>query len=54
MPQRMNDQINPLLSQMAALEAELRAAVHSRKSPAFFQTQSKRVGFEKSARNAHR
>ena len=54
MLQRMNDKINQLLSQMAALEDELRTAVHSQESRVFFQIKGKRVEFEKSARNAHR
>ena len=54
MLQRMNDKINQLLSQMAALEDELRTAVHSQESRVFFQIKGKRVEFEKSARDAHR
>ena len=54
MLQRMNDKINQLLSQMAALEAELRTAVHQQESRVFFQIKGKRVEFEKSARDAHR
>ena len=50
----MNDKINQLLSQMAALEAELRTAVHQQESRVFFQIKGKRVEFEKSARDAHR
>ena len=50
----MNDKINQLLSQMAALEDELRTAVHSQESRVFFQIKGKRVEFEKSARDAHR
>lgn len=54
MLQSMNDKINQLLSQMAALEDELRTAVHSQESRVFFQIKGKRVEFEKSARDAHR
>ena len=50
----MNDKINQLLSQMAALEDELRTAVHSQESRVFFQIKGKRVEFEKFARDAHR
>ena len=54
MLQRMNEKITQLLSQMAALEAELRTAVHQQESRVFFQIKGKRVEFEKSARDAHR
>lgn len=54
MLQRMNDKINQLLAQMAALEDELRTAVHQQERRVFFQIKGKRVEFEKSARDAHR
>ena len=50
----MNDRINQLLVQMAALEAELRTAVHDQESRMFFQIKGKRVEFERSVREAHR
>lgn len=50
----MNDRINHLLSQMAALEAELRSAVHDQESRIFFQIRGKRVEFERSIEAAHR
>ncbi len=50
----MNDRINHILNQMAALEAELRTAVHDQESRMFFQLNGKRVEFERSVREAHR
>ena len=50
----MNDRINHILKQTAALEAELRTAVHDQESRMFFQIKSKRVEFERSVREAHR
>jgi hypothetical protein len=39
---------------MAALEDELRTAVHDQESRIFFQINGKRVEFERSVRDAHR
>jgi hypothetical protein len=50
----MNDRINQLLQQMAALEDELRTAVHDQESRMFFQIKGKRVEFEASVLKAHR
>jgi hypothetical protein len=50
----MNDRINQILIQMAALEAELRTAVHDQESRMLFQIKGKRVEFERSVREAHR
>ena len=50
----MNNQINTLLAQMAALEEELRTAVHDQESRMFFQIKGKRVEFEHSVKEAHR
>jgi hypothetical protein len=50
----MNDHITQLLAQMAALEDELRTAVHDQESRIFFQINGKRVEFERSVRDAHR
>ena len=50
----MNDRINQILVQMAALEADLRAAVHDQESRMFFEIKGKRVEFERSVRQAHR
>lgn len=50
----MNDRINQILIQMAALEADLRTAVNEQESRMFFQIKGKRVEFERSAREAHR
>lgn len=50
----MNDRITQLLAQMAALEDELRTAVHDQESRMFFQIKGKRVEFERSVKAAHR
>ena len=50
----MNDRINQILARMAALEHELRLAVHEQESRMFFQLDGKRVEFERSVREAHR
>ncbi len=51
---RMNERINEILVQMAALEADLRTAVHEQESRMFFQIKGKRIEFERSVRDAHR
>ncbi len=50
----MNEKINDILLQMAALEAQLRDAVQTQESKMFFQIKGKRVEFEASVRQAHR
>ena len=50
----MNDRITQILAQMAALEDDLRAAVHDQESRMFFQIKGKRVEFERSVKAAHR
>lgn len=50
----MNDRIRNLLAQMAALEDELRTALHEQESSVFFQIKGKRIEFEQSIRDAHR
>jgi len=50
----MNDRISEILRQMAALEADLRSAVHAQESRVFFQIKGKRVEFESSVKAAHR
>ena len=50
----MNQRIEQLMSQMAALEDELRTALHEQESRIFFQIKGKRVEFERSVREAHR
>ena len=50
----MNERINQILTQMAALEADLRTAVHDQESRMFFQIKGKRIEFERSAKEAHR
>lgn len=50
----MNDRISQILAQMAALEDDLRTAVHEQESKMFFQIRGKRVEFESSVRAAHR
>lgn len=54
MLRRMNDRINQILARMAALEGELRSAVHEQESRMFFHIDGKRVEFERSVREAHR
>jgi hypothetical protein len=49
----MNERITQLLAQMAALEDELRTAVHEQESRMFFQIKGKRVEFERSVKAAH-
>jgi hypothetical protein len=49
----MNDRISRILAQMAALDDELRDAVHEQESRMFFQIRGKRVEFERSVREAH-
>jgi hypothetical protein len=50
----MNDRISHILAQMAALEDELRTAVHDQESRMFFSINGKRVEFERSVKAAHR
>ena len=50
----MNDRIAKILAQMAALEDDLRTAVHEQESRMFFQIKGKRVEFELSVKAAHR
>ena len=50
----MNERITQLLAQMAALEDELRTAVHDQESRMFFQINGKRIEFESSVKAAHR
>ncbi|MGA8514567.1 MAG: hypothetical protein WB821_07320 [Burkholderiaceae bacterium] len=50
----MNDRIALILAQMAALENDLRTAVHEQESRVFFNNKGKRVEFERSVKAAHR
>lgn len=50
----MNEKISLILAQMAALEGDLRTAVHEQESKMFFQIRGKRVEFESSVKAAHR
>ncbi|MEC5212141.1 hypothetical protein RCH06_000675 [Polaromonas sp. CG_9.5] len=50
----MNEKITLILAQMAALENDLRTAVHEQESKMFFQIKGKRVEFESSVKAAHR
>jgi hypothetical protein len=50
----MNDRINQILAQMAALEDDLRTAVTEQEGKMVFQIKGKRVEFEQSVRAAHR
>ncbi len=49
----MNDRITQLLIQIAALEDELRIAVHDQESRMFFSIRGRRVEFEHSIKTAH-
>ena len=50
----MDERIRNLLNQMAALEEELRSAIHEQEAGLLFQVKGKRVEFEQSIREAHR
>lgn len=50
----MNERISHILAQMAALEDDLRTAVHDQESRMFFQVKGRRVEFERSVITAHR
>ena len=50
----MNDRISQILARMAALEDELRTAVHDQESRMFFQIKGKRIEFERSVAQAHK
>jgi hypothetical protein len=49
----MNERVNHLLNQMAAIEEELLVALHEQESSVLFQIRGKRVEFEHSIREAH-
>jgi len=49
----MNNHVQQLLDQMAALEDELRTALNEQQSSMFFQVKGKRVEFEQSIKEAH-
>lgn len=51
---RMKDDTPRILARIAALEDELRTAVHDHESLMFFQFKGKRVEFERSVEAAHR
>jgi len=50
----MNERITLILAQMAALEDDLRTAVHDQESRMFFTIKGKRVEFESTVKAAHR
>ena len=50
----MNDRIQQVLNQMAALEDELRDALHEQETRMLFEIKGKRVEFGQSIRQAHR
>lgn len=50
----MSDRIQQLVSQMAALEDELKTALNEQQSQIYFQIKGKRVEFEQSVKQAHR
>lgn len=49
----MNDRIRQLLSQISALEDELRAALHEQEERVFFEIKGKRIEFEQQIKQAH-
>jgi hypothetical protein len=49
----MNEQISRILAQMAALENDLRSAVHEQESKMFFEIKGKRIEFESAVKAAH-
>jgi len=49
----MNDRIQHVLTQMAALEDELRDALHEQETRMLFEVRGKKVEFEHSIRQAH-
>lgn len=49
-----NEQIRHLITQIAALEAELQSALQNQEQKMFFQINGKRVEFEQSIRQAHK
>ena len=49
----MNDRIQNLLNQMAALEDELRTVIAEQQTSVFFQIKGKRIEFERSIKQAH-
>mgnify|MGYP001018460491 CR=1 FL=1 len=50
----MNERITKILAEMAALEDDLRSAVHEQQSRMFFTIRGKRVEFESTVKDAHR
>jgi hypothetical protein len=50
----MNDKIRQLLSQMTALEDELRTALHEQEGRLRYTVEGKRIAFEQSVEEAHR
>ncbi len=50
----MNDRIQRLVEQMAALESELRTALHEQETSVLYQIKGKRVEFEQTIKQAHR
>lgn len=49
----MNERIQQILSQITALEDDLRSALNEQQSSIFFQIKGKRVEFEQSIKEAH-
>ncbi len=50
----MNDRIQQLLAQMAAIEDELAQALHDSEQRMFFQIKGRRIEFERSVKATHR
>jgi hypothetical protein len=49
----VNDKIRQLLTQIGALEDELRTALHAQETRMFFEIKGKRIEFERSVKTAH-
>ena len=49
----MNDRIQHLLTQMAALEDDLREALHEQETSVLFEIKGKRVEFDHTIKQAH-
>lgn len=50
----MDDRIQQILNQIAALEDDLRTALNEQQSTMFFQIKGKRVEFEQSIKDTHK
>jgi hypothetical protein len=50
----MNERIQQILSEITALEDDLRSALNEQQQTMFFQIKGKRVEFEQSIKEAHK